>query len=131
MKNLLITIDFGNLPSFAITAKSRQLSDWFKQNRAELGIDNVIIMPDAGSTKLYWLDGEIDNIDHRTKLEDLAHKLSPIFSVVVNTACDKEDAEYKKAMEQLKELRELQDRRALKDKRKQLILPPRPPPKRG
>jgi len=128
MKNLLITIDFGNIPSFAIIAKSRQLSDWFKQNKAELGIDNVIIMPDAGSTKLYWLDGEIDNIDHRTKLEDVANKLSPILSAAINLKCDKEDAEYKKAIDQLQQLRELKERRTqaaqLKDKRKKLILPP-------
>lgn len=139
MKNLLITIDFGNIPSFAITAKSRQLSDWFKQNKNELGIDNVIIVPDAGSTKLYWLDGEIDNIDHRTKLDDLAKRLSPILCAAIDMKYDKEDVEYKKAIDQLKELRELQERRAqaaqLKDKRRKLILPPsfppRPPPKKG
>jgi hypothetical protein len=117
MKNIVLTVDFGKLPPWAIQAKSSQLADWLEKNKKDMPFDNIIILPDAGATQLYWLEGEINNNEHRLQLLKLRDRLKPVLCAIVDMDHPKEDPGYKKAIGELKELRELKLRK-MKDIRK-------------
>jgi len=106
MKNLILMVNFGDIPVWATRAKAQQLADWFKKYQKELGIDNFILMPDNHETKLFWLDGEINNPKDANEIKALADKFKPILSVIIDKV-EEDDPGYKKALEELKELREL------------------------
>ena len=120
MKNLVLTVNFGKLPPWAVSAKSHQLADWLKPNQEILGIKNIIIFPDTSETKLFWLDGDINNPQDVEEIKQLSNKFKPILSAIINTKIeDKNDPGYKKAMEDLKQLRDLQlAKKAIKDTKK-------------
>jgi hypothetical protein len=127
MKNLVLTLDFGNIPQWAITAKSKQLQDWLTKYQKDLGIDNIIVFTDSKQTALYWLDEEYDG---QKTLEELKEKLRPILCALINLGCKEDDPKYKEAISQLKELRDLQAARQQSTKqsvKKKLLLPPPPP----
>lgn len=105
MKNLVMTVNFGNTPSWAIAAKAKQLNDWLCKNKANLPFENIILMPDStGDTRLYWLEGE-DIPKDRIQLEAIRDKIKPILNVVIQTNMSKEDINFQSAMEELKTLR--------------------------
>ena len=105
MKNLVLTINFGNIPSWAIHAKASQLNDWFKKNVKEMPFENIIIMPDTGTTALYWLEGDVKNPIDRQQLDELKKKLQPVLHAAIDDDYSKEDPQYKKAMDELKQIR--------------------------
>jgi hypothetical protein len=113
MKTIILTMNFGNnTPTWAINAKCKQLKTWVDQNKENLPFQDLIIFPDtSGETKLYWLDGEANNEDHKKKLSELKNRLTPIISATVDIQTNKSDPDYKKAMEEFKQLRELKMRR--------------------
>jgi hypothetical protein len=125
MKNLVLTLDFGNIPPWAIAAKSKQLQDWLSKYQNDLGVDNIILFTDSKQTALYWLDEEYDG---QKALEEIKEKLRPILCAIINLDCKEDDPKYREAMDQLKELRDLQAARKKqvqpKTIKKQLILPP-------
>jgi hypothetical protein len=128
MKNLVLTLDFGNIPQWAIAAKSKQLQDWLTKYQKDLGVDNIIVFTDSKQTALYWLDEEYDG---QKTLEELKEKLRPILCAIVNLDCKEDDPKYQEAMKQLQELRDLQAARQQSDKqpekpKKKLILPSSP-----
>lgn len=107
MKNLILTIDMRNIPNWAVNAKCQQMSEWFIKNKEELKINNIILIPDASETRLFWLDGE-DTPSNVKELDELKGKITPILQVVINTeVADDKDPGYIKAMGELKELRDL------------------------
>ena len=119
MKNLVLTVNFGKLPQWAVSAKAHQLADWLKPNQEILGINNIIIFPDAGETKLFWLDGKVDDPRDIEEIKKLSDKFKPILSAIINTKLDEKDPGYKQAVEDLKQLRDLQlAKKAVKDNKK-------------
>ena len=103
MRNLVITLDFGTIPEWAITAKKRQISDWIEANKGKLPFDNLILLPSQGESKLYWLEGNVKNEKDITEIASLRDKLKPILEVALGLKAD--SGEYtnplKKAMIEL------------------------------
>jgi len=108
MKNLVLTINFGNLPTWATKAKCNQFEQWVQANKSELPFENIVLFPDTqGDTKLYWLEGDPQDLKDAKKLDEVKNKLQPILCALVKLSIEKDDPEYIKAMKELKQLREL------------------------
>ena len=115
MKNLVLTINFGKVPPWAINAKNKQLADWVAANKENLPFENIVVIPSTTETGLYWLEGDLNSPTDKVKLEEVKDRLKPILCAIINMDYKKDDPEYKKAIEELNELRALQ---AAKEKAK-------------
>ena len=87
-KNLVIALDFGNIPEWAISAKGRQIADWLEANKKELLLDNIIIMPSVGESRLYWLEGDVDSTTDLDTLRGMRDKLKPVLEIALGIKVD-------------------------------------------
>ena len=88
-KTLILTIDLSGMPDWYAKACTMQMKDWFNANKIILPIENLIIMPANGPTKLYWLEGEHNEQDTKT-LEQIKDRIQPVLEVALDIKIDKE-----------------------------------------
>lgn len=118
MKTLIITLDTTGLPDYHVSAITKQMADWLDSHKAILSVENLIIFPAKGDTRLYWLEGDPDEIKDIKELGKIKDRLKPILSVFLNIGLKKEQNKFSDALTQLKNMRGKN-------------IPPRPPPKKG
>jgi len=82
-KSIVITLDFGKIPEWAVRAKMRQLEDWLKVNKGKLPFDDLIIIPAPGDTKLYWLEGKIGDPKDIAEIERIRNEMKPILEIAL------------------------------------------------
>ena len=105
MKNLLLTIDLGDIPDHQVRAMQMQMSDWMNANKP-LPFKNIIIMPTRGETRLYWLEGEIDNQQDIKDLDSVKDKLEPLLSVALDLKIDRKK-KYKNPYTKIRRLKDI------------------------
>ena len=88
-KNLLLSIDLTSIPSWQITAMQKQMKDWIETNKTLLPFENLIIFPTTGETKLYWLEGELNNPKDIKTLNEIKDRLQPILEVALDIKLNK------------------------------------------
>jgi hypothetical protein len=108
MKTLIITIDVTGLPEWHVTAITNQMAAWLDSHKAVLPVENLVILPAKGDTRLYWLEGDPDEIKDIKELEQIKDRIKPILSVFLNVGLKKEQNKFSDALEQLKKLRKKQ-----------------------
>jgi hypothetical protein len=89
-KTLILTFDASKMPDWHARAVSMQMADWLKTNKTLLPIEDLIILPATGSTKLYWLEGKLDNKDDIKSLEKIRDKIKPVLEVALEIKIDRE-----------------------------------------
>ncbi len=105
MKTLIITIDVTGLPEWHVTAITKQMAAWLDSHKAVLPVENLVILPAKGDTRLYWLEGDPDEIKNVKELEQIKDRIKPILSVFLNVGLKKEQDKFSDALERLKNLR--------------------------
>jgi len=78
-KNLVITIDAEKKNEWQIKAMGAQWGDWLKKN-SDL-FDNVIILPSKGESKLYWLEGDVEDPKDLEEIEKMKDQFKPILGI--------------------------------------------------
>lgn len=87
-KTLVLTIDLIGAQDWQIKALQLQMSDWLEINRAILPIENLIILPTKGDTRLFWLEGEHVHKDIKI-LEEVKDRIKPVLEVALDIKIDK------------------------------------------
>jgi len=87
-RNLIITLDFGNMPEWTVKAKNHQIAAWLDANKGQLPFDNLIILPSVGESKLYWLEGKIDNPVDFIVIKEIRDKLKPVLEIGLGVRVD-------------------------------------------
>jgi hypothetical protein len=109
MKTLILTLDTTGLPEWHVAAITKQMADWLDSHKAILPVENLVILPAKGDTRLYWLEGDPDEIKDVKELEKIKDRLKPILSVFLNNiSLKKEQNKFSDALEQLKKIRKKQ-----------------------
>jgi len=98
-RTLILTIDMAGVPEYMSRALSMQMADWLKVNKSVLPIEDLVIMPSKGDTKLYWLQGSVG--DAKT-LEEIKDRIEPVLQVALNLKIDK-DKKYKSPHKQIRD----------------------------
>jgi hypothetical protein len=80
-KTLILTVDFQGMPDWHVRAKNMQIGSWFEKNKVLPKDTDIVIIPAQGDTKLYWLEGVINNIKDIKILDDIKEKLKPVLEV--------------------------------------------------
>lgn len=93
-RDLILTIDLTGVPTWQEHAMQRQMGDWIQANKAILPFENLIIMPTKGETRLYWLDGHLDDPHAIKTLEEIKERIQPVLSVALDLKLDR-DKKYK------------------------------------
>ena len=88
IKTLILTVQIGNQHDWQIRALQMQINDYFKANCTILPTENVIIMPTKGETRLYWLEGDPEDIKDAKTIEDIIHRVKPVLSVALGIEAD-------------------------------------------
>jgi hypothetical protein len=127
-KTLLLTIDPGpNTAEWMIKAMSMQIADWFKANQTILPAENLVLFPTKGETRLYWLEGDSDDVKDKETLDEIKDRIKPVLEVALGMAApDKKFKHPKATPDQGKFKRaaeELNRRRAAKSKGPRIIKP--------
>lgn len=89
-KTLIMTFDLQGAPDWQAKAIQMQLRDWLNKNKNLLPNENLVIMPTKGDTRLFWLEGDPDNIEDIKTLEKIKDKLKPVMEVALGLKIDKE-----------------------------------------
>lgn len=111
--NLIITLDFGKLPDWVIKAKSMQINAWVEANRDKLPFENMILIPAPGESKVYWLEGKVDDPSDIKTLDEIRDRLKPILEAALKVKVDQSG--YVNPIQQgMDELKEHRKRLALK-----------------
>lgn len=88
-KTLILAIDVGKGKSdWMIRAMQMQISDWFNQNQTILPAENLVIFPASGETKLYWLEGDPEDIKDVEKLEEIKDRIKPVLELALGIKSD-------------------------------------------
>ena len=88
-RTLILTIDMKGGSDWQINAMTRQVSDWVRLNKTLLPIEDLIIVPASGETKLYWLEGELDDEDDIKTLDQVKDRIKPVLEVALGIKIDK------------------------------------------
>lgn len=120
-----MTIDTRELPTWAAEAKVKQFQGYLdklsKENK--LPFDNALVIKDNKETRLFWLEGNLDDIKDKKTFEEIQDFLKPILSALIDLKYNKDDPKYKEAFDALQELRELREYRNKKHERAKLRFP--------
>lgn len=118
-KTIVMTIDTRELPTWAAEAKVKQFQDYLdalsKENK--LPFDNALVIKDNKETRLFWLEGNLDDVKDKKTFEEMQSFLRPILSALIDLKHNKDDPKYKEALDALQELRELREYRNKKHER--------------
>lgn len=88
-KTLILAVDVGkNRSDWMVRAMQMQISDWFKQNSTILPSEDVIIMPTSGEMKVYWLEGNPEDIKDVEKIEEIKDRIKPVLEVALGIKSD-------------------------------------------
>jgi hypothetical protein len=87
-RNLVVSLDFGKMPDWAIQAKNRQMADWVHANIKSLPFENLIILPSVGESRLYWLEGKIDDETDLQTIREMKDKLKPVLEIALGITID-------------------------------------------
>lgn len=87
-KTLILAVDFCGAQDWQITALQRQMSDWFTVNKTLLPIENLIILPTKGDTRLFWLEGD-GSPDAIKTLEEIKDRIKPVLEIALEIKIDK------------------------------------------
>jgi len=116
IKNLVLAVNLGEAPDWQIKAMTKQMGDWSEANKESLPFDNLIILPTTGDTRLYWLEGVIDNINDLETLESIKDKLEPILNIALDLKIDRKK-KYKDPYAKLRRIKQINERVQLKKTR--------------
>ena len=88
-KTLILAVGIGkNRTDWQVRALQMQISDWFRQNNTILPSEDVIIMPTSGEMKLFWLQGNPDDIKDVEKLDEIKDRITPVLEVALGIKLD-------------------------------------------
>lgn len=90
MKNLVITLDFGRAPDWAVRAKQQQIGDWLQANKSQLSFDNIILLPSPGETKLFWLEGKVGDTKDEDEIKRIRDEMKPVLEIALGIKADTE-----------------------------------------
>lgn len=106
-----MTLDTRDLPSWAVDAKLMQFQDYFrklsKDKVIKLPFDDILIIKDNKETRLFWLEGDINDVKDKKTFEEMQDFLKPTMSALMSLEYDSDNPKYKEAFDTLQELREL------------------------
>jgi hypothetical protein len=88
-KTLILTIDLAGAPDWQRKAMQMQLSDWLQKNKTLLPIEDLVIMPANGETRLFWLEGNADDLKDVKTLEDIKDRIKPIMEIALGIKVDR------------------------------------------
>ena len=86
-RTLILSVDMQGAPDLQRHALQMQMADWLKVNKTVLPFENLIILPAAGETRLFWLEGTATDIK---TLEEIKDRLQPVLQVALDIKIDKE-----------------------------------------
>jgi len=101
LKTLVLTFGFGKAPQWAVVAKIKQLSEWLNKHKTELGVDNFLLFQGTTDTKIFWLEGDINDIKDIKSLNDIRDKLKPVLCAIINLDCKGDNPQCQEALKQL------------------------------
>lgn len=87
-KTLILTVEVTS-SEWQTKALSMQIKDWLNANKTIMPIENLIILPANGPTRLYWLEGEQNAEDIKT-LEQIKDRIKPVLECAIDIKIDKE-----------------------------------------
>ena len=88
-KTLILAVDVGkNRSDWMVRAMQMQISDWFKQNNTILPSEDIIIMPTSGEMKIYWLEGNPEDVKDIEKLEEIKDRIKPVLEIALGIKID-------------------------------------------
>jgi hypothetical protein len=88
-RTLVLTVDLTGGPDWQITAHQNQLAAWLEKNRAILPFEGLIILPVSGETKLYWLEGNPEDVGDVKTLDEIKNRIKPVMEVALDIKIDK------------------------------------------
>lgn len=89
-RTLVLALDMQGGSDWQVNAMNRQMSDWITLNKTLLPIEDMIILPTSGETRLYWLEGKIDDDEDIKTLEQIKDRIKPILEIALGIKIDKE-----------------------------------------
>lgn len=89
MKTLILAMDSKGAPSWVVNANCKQIVDWFKANKTIMPIENLIILPTDGETRLYWLEGDVENPEDVRTLEEIRDRIKPVLELSLDISVDR------------------------------------------
>lgn len=89
-KTLILAVDVGdkNRSDWMVKAMQMQISDWFKRNDTILPSEDVIIMPTPGEMKIYWLEGDPEDVRDIEKIEEIKDRIKPVLEIAMGIKAD-------------------------------------------
>lgn len=84
-KTLILTVDVGRYKhDWEVSAMSKMLSDYFDKNKILEKSDNLVIFPtNEKEMKIFWLEGDPNNLDDVKSLEELKGKIKPVMETAL------------------------------------------------
>lgn len=88
-KTLILTVEVAG-SEWQTKALSIQIRDWLNTNKTIMPIEDLIILPASGPTRLFWLEGEQNTEDIKT-LEQIKDRIKPVLECALDIKIDKEN----------------------------------------
>lgn len=86
MKTLVLAVDVGETKyEWEVTAHQMQIAAYFEKHKI-LPADNVVFFPIKGEMKIFWLEGDPEDLKDIKDLEEIKNKLKPVLGVAMGAS---------------------------------------------